>query len=82
LLSAIPRLDGVPHKRLTTIAGTPPDLRRRLDGCAFAPRCRFARDECAATEPALTHGYRCFFPLGEPAAKPAAASQVSTVEVN
>jgi peptide/nickel transport system ATP-binding protein len=77
LLAAIPRLDGVPHKRLTTIAGTPPDLRRRLDGCAFAPRCRFARDECGATEPALTHGYRCFFPLGEPA-----ASQVSTVEVN
>jgi len=74
LLSAIPRLDGVPHKRLTTIGGTPPDLRRRVDACVFAPRCRFAQDECRSTEPALTypataagtpHGYRCFFPLGE-----------------
>jgi peptide/nickel transport system ATP-binding protein len=75
LLSAIPRLDGVPHARLKTIGGSPPDPRRYLDGCAFAARCQFAQDKCGSAEPALTysmpatpggapHGCRCFFPLG------------------
>ena len=31
---------------LYTIAGAPPDLSRRIDGCAFAPRCEFAREKC------------------------------------
>ena len=31
---------------LYTIAGAPPDLSRRIDGCAFVPRCEFAQDKC------------------------------------
>jgi oligopeptide transport system ATP-binding protein len=31
---------------LYTIAGAPPDLSRRLEACAFVPRCEFARDRC------------------------------------
>jgi peptide/nickel transport system ATP-binding protein len=32
--------------RLETIGGSPPDLAALPPGCAFAPRCTFARDEC------------------------------------
>ncbi len=40
-------------------------------GCKFAPRCRYARDECRAKEPVLqaettAHLFRCFFPVGTP----------------
>ncbi len=31
---------------LYTIPGEPPDLSRPIEGCAFAPRCEFARDKC------------------------------------
>jgi oligopeptide transport system ATP-binding protein len=31
---------------LYTIAGAPPDLARRIEGCAFAPRCEFAKERC------------------------------------
>ena len=31
---------------LYTIPGAPPDLSKRIDGCAFAPRCEFAREKC------------------------------------
>jgi oligopeptide transport system ATP-binding protein len=31
---------------LYTISGLPPDLTKELPGCAFAPRCEFARDAC------------------------------------
>jgi oligopeptide transport system ATP-binding protein len=31
---------------LYTIPGAPPDVSKPIDGCAFAPRCEFAGDEC------------------------------------
>ena len=31
---------------LYTIAGAPPDLSKRIEGCAFVPRCEFAQDRC------------------------------------
>ena len=37
---------------LYTIQGMPPDLSKPLPGCAFAPRCEFARESCTATSPA------------------------------
>ncbi|OGH63209.1 MAG: hypothetical protein A3G34_15250 [Candidatus Lindowbacteria bacterium RIFCSPLOWO2_12_FULL_62_27] len=37
--------------RLPAIAGTPPDLARLPAGCAFAPRCGFARPVCRETDP-------------------------------
>ena len=59
-------------RRLYTIPGQPPDLSAAPDGCTFAPRCRYARDRCRASEPALAsasagHAFRCFFPVGQPA---------------
>jgi len=33
-------------KRLTTIPGSPPDLRFPIPGCAFAPRCQYVGDAC------------------------------------
>ncbi len=53
-----------PATRLYTIPGLPPDLSDPPAGCRFAPRCRFAQDDCRATEPAAdarsatAHGVR------------------------
>jgi oligopeptide/dipeptide ABC transporter ATP-binding protein len=53
LLSSIPRLDRAPGERLASIPGSPPDLTRVPEGCAFAPRCPLAIDRCRAERPAL-----------------------------
>lgn len=37
---------------LQTIPGAPPDLTAIPPGCAFAPRCRFATDDCLSDVPA------------------------------
>jgi oligopeptide/dipeptide ABC transporter ATP-binding protein len=42
--------------RLLAIPGQPPDLRKPIAGCAFAPRCPFVADECTTDEPELTEG--------------------------
>ncbi|GAB3537594.1 ABC transporter ATP-binding protein [Arthrobacter tecti] len=60
---ADPALKG---KRLPAIPGAPPDLLHATTGCAFAPRCRFARDRCREELPPLMEiapGRRsaCFF---------------------
>jgi len=50
LLSSIPRMtDG--RQRLTAIDGQPPDLSQLPPGCAFAPRCPSALDQCRQAEP-------------------------------
>jgi oligopeptide/dipeptide ABC transporter ATP-binding protein len=36
-----------------SIPGAPPDLRALSSGCAFAPRCAYARAECSAAVPAF-----------------------------
>jgi peptide/nickel transport system ATP-binding protein len=41
--------------RLTTIPGAPPDLRKPMQGCAFAPRCPQAEEACRAAVPELFH---------------------------
>jgi oligopeptide transport system ATP-binding protein len=53
LMSSIPSLDGVAGAELTTIDGQPPDLANLPVGCAFAPRCKYARQACNTT-PQLT----------------------------
>ncbi|GAA3525315.1 hypothetical protein GCM10022222_05200 [Amycolatopsis ultiminotia] len=69
--------------RLYSIPGLPPDLREPLSGCRFAPRCRYATDECRATEPELAaeapgHEFACFHPVGEPGeVTPTAVTRVS-----
>ncbi len=45
LLACIPRLAGE-RRKLTPIPGSVPDLINLPPGCAFHPRCAFARDDC------------------------------------
>jgi peptide/nickel transport system ATP-binding protein len=49
LLRSFPSLHG-PHKAMTGIAGSPPDLRQLPTGCVFHPRCGYVLDRCR-TEP-------------------------------
>jgi peptide/nickel transport system ATP-binding protein len=77
LLASIPRLDQPVTQRLYTISGLPPDLASPPPGCRFAPRCRFATQECTSSEPVLggpdpDHPYACFHPVG-PDQQPAQA---------
>ena len=54
LLSSLPRLDeDKGSRRLTSIEGSPPDMRRPLTGCPFVPRCPFRRDVCVDHVPPL-----------------------------
>jgi oligopeptide transport system ATP-binding protein len=45
LQKSIPALQPKGHS-LFTIPGAPPDLSRPIPGCAFAPRCEFASEQC------------------------------------
>lgn len=45
LQAAMPNLSGE-QQSLQGIAGTPPDLSRQIEGCAFAPRCPQAMNIC------------------------------------
>jgi peptide/nickel transport system ATP-binding protein len=73
LLRSIPRLADPPHTPLETIAGRPPELIDPPPGCRFAPRCRYAADDCRHLAPALTgdgHAFACWHPLGNPSGNP------------
>ncbi|MGH1482283.1 MAG: ABC transporter ATP-binding protein [Geminicoccales bacterium] len=64
LMASQPRMDRV-TERLVAIEGQPPDLARLDQGCAFQPRCRFAIDRCASSQPSLEdmhveHRSACF----------------------
>jgi oligopeptide/dipeptide ABC transporter ATP-binding protein len=67
LLSSVPQLDQDRAADLYSIPGRPPDLSDLPRGCRFAPRCRFAAQDCLDTDPALggpdpAHAYACFHP--------------------
>ena len=75
LLAAVPKLgsslSGDPG-RLTEIPGLVPSLKRRLDGCIFASRCKEATDLCRELAPALerkaqNHLVACHFAAREAA---------------
>jgi peptide/nickel transport system ATP-binding protein len=58
LMASIPRVDslapnGAPLHRLEEIPGVVPSLRRKITGCTFAPRCRYAVDHCRRVMPPL-----------------------------
>ncbi|HMJ77240.1 MAG TPA: ABC transporter ATP-binding protein, partial [Iamia sp.] len=53
LLNSRPGVGGVRQRRLTVIAGSPPDMQQLPEGCAYAPRCRRAVDRCTAEAPPL-----------------------------
>ncbi|MEX1020466.1 MAG: ABC transporter ATP-binding protein [Litorilinea sp.] len=72
LLECVPRLDRhyTDSRPLRTIEGRVPGPTELPSGCVFAPRCRFARDECRQARPPLEsdgerndveHLARCFF---------------------
>ncbi len=50
LLDSAPDFDQ-PDRELVPIPGFPPSLAARPSGCPFAPRCRFAADECTRAMP-------------------------------
>lgn len=45
LLESMPKGDSE-DTRLKTISGTPPSLHSTIKGCSFAPRCKYACDQC------------------------------------
>ncbi|MDA8337037.1 MAG: ABC transporter ATP-binding protein [Peptococcaceae bacterium] len=64
LLNSLPRITGK-RTRLQPIEGNVPSIRNIPDGCAFAPRCREARNGCRIDTPGLYevasgHWSRCF----------------------
>jgi peptide/nickel transport system ATP-binding protein len=66
LLDSVPRLDR-PPVRLQAIDGRPPDPAALPPGCAFAPRCPAAADDCTTAAPDLrrqdgTHRSACLHP--------------------
>jgi peptide/nickel transport system ATP-binding protein len=71
LLRSIPRLDLPRGEALTPIPGRPPSLIRRPEGCAFHPRCVYAREVCREAVPELDstpeaggHTVACTIPQG------------------
>ncbi|MBS7804461.1 ABC transporter ATP-binding protein [Rhizobiales bacterium TNE-4] len=54
-------------EKLAQIPGMTPSLANLPPGCAFAPRCAFAQEDCRVVPPALTHAgsraWRCFHPV-------------------
>jgi oligopeptide/dipeptide ABC transporter ATP-binding protein len=67
LLDAIPDMQRAAHSALPVVSGRPPDPTALPPGCAFAPRCASAADDCVAKAPALTehapgHRWACWHP--------------------
>src|SRR5262249_27021226 len=52
LVRSAPDVDH-PRSSLVAIPGAPPSLVSPPAGCRFHPRCKFAEEDCTATEPAL-----------------------------
>ena len=52
LLGAIPEIGE--SVAIEAIEGQPPDITEEIAGCRFAARCKFARDICRSSPPALT----------------------------
>ncbi len=84
LLGSIVDLDQDVTQPLVSIPGMPPDLADPPPGCSFAPRCRFATDECRQAEPPVTelgaHRYTCFNPVAEGQEAPEVAAVVEVIE--
>jgi oligopeptide/dipeptide ABC transporter ATP-binding protein len=53
LLDALPHPESEGGAELVAIPGAPPSPRRRPDGCAFHPRCPYAREDCLVDVPPL-----------------------------
>ncbi|MCY3556646.1 MAG: ABC transporter ATP-binding protein [Gemmatimonadetes bacterium] len=64
LLESAPRINRDKASQLSTIPGTVPSPLNLPEGCAFAPRCRFATEQCASDPPVeeveIGHQARCW----------------------
>jgi peptide/nickel transport system ATP-binding protein len=87
LLGSFPSLRG-PRRKLTGIAGSPPDLRNLPPGCSFLPRCSYGREECTGIDMSLSpvtssrnlgHVTACPFVLPETPVPPEAGGQAPAV---
>ncbi|WP_395154440.1 ABC transporter ATP-binding protein [Ilumatobacter sp.] len=81
LLESIPDIDGL-KEELSPIPGNPPSLLNPLAGCAFRPRCKFAKDVCAIEVPpripvGVNHTSRCVLVHELPAPAGASAGDAS-----
>jgi peptide/nickel transport system ATP-binding protein len=82
LLNSIPKVDQPSHTRLDAISGRPPDMVNLPKGCRFAPRCRYALEDCLDKNPELLeteqlgHRSRCFVPVGTPEGESALADNL------
>ncbi|HUA35482.1 MAG TPA: dipeptide ABC transporter ATP-binding protein [Candidatus Binataceae bacterium] len=56
LLSAIPTIDAAVRPERIKLPGEMPSPLNPPSGCAFHPRCPYAKDECRAVEPRLETG--------------------------
>ncbi len=50
LLRSVPKISSSKQKKLQTIEGTVPRLTNLPNGCHFAPRCQFKREQCEKGE--------------------------------
>ena len=68
LIETIPAVNK-PGKPLPSIEGTVPAPAEMLNGCTFAPRCKYSQDQCIQQAPKLNappqidHQVRCWFPV-------------------
>jgi oligopeptide transport system ATP-binding protein len=53
LLSSLPRVDEMGHRRLASIDGMPPVLLEKPTFCPFAPRCQYLIEQCWNERPPL-----------------------------
>ncbi|MGH3097853.1 MAG: dipeptide ABC transporter ATP-binding protein [Streptosporangiales bacterium] len=71
LFSALPENAADTQRKLYSIPGLPPDLANPPKACRFAPRCRYAQDDCRRFDPELIdrdtagHAFACFHPVGQ-----------------
>ncbi len=67
LFSATPIADPKRRKERIRLTGEPPSPLAPPPGCAFAPRCQYAKDKCTIHEPALEKlnsvEIACFYPV-------------------
>jgi peptide/nickel transport system ATP-binding protein len=86
LLASVPKIDQDPGESLLTIPGLPPDLSQPITNCRFAPRCRYATDQCRTEDPPLepandgdpSHRFACFHPVEHVSAPEGAPARAAT----
>jgi peptide/nickel transport system ATP-binding protein len=67
LFESMPTLELDAAAQLAVIPGAPPKLTGAVGACRFAPRCRFAQDDCRTQDPPMTearpgHVHACLHP--------------------